>query len=676
MKKKPSIVGPAKTSGTRPSQIANLSVGMDLHQKGDLDEAQKIYESILRRDPRNFDALHLLGVLATQRKKFAKAIDLITAAIALNAHNARSFYNLGFAYQESKKFELALIYYEKAISLDPNYYVAHSNKAATLKELNRLEDALSSYNTAIELNPTLADAYSNCAVILQELNRLPEAIQRCNISIDLSPKLALAYFNRGIVFNDLKDFENASNDFNTAIEIKPNYVFVYGLMLHTRMKICDWRDYDQNVNDLFSQIMNGQKATSCFPVLGLSDSLQLQHQAALTYTATMFPPDDSLGEIPKKNRSGKIKLGYYSADLHNHATAYLMAELFERHDKSKFELFAFSFGPDTQDEMRTRLLLAFDHFIDVRQQSDKSVAQLSRELGIDIAIDLKGYTTGARPRIFSYRAAPIQVSYLGYPGTLGASYIDYLIADPTLIPPESQAYYSEKIAYLPNSYQVNDRKRVISARNFSKQELGLPDKGFVFCCFNNNFKITPIMLDTWVRILNAVEGSVLWLFEDNAAAGRNLREQAVIRGLDPSRLVFAPRMNLPDHLARHAAADLFLDTLPCNAHTTASDALWAGLPVLTCTGEAFASRVAASLLNAIELPELVTTNIKDYEDLAIELAQNTEKLKQIREKLARNRLTTALFNTNLFTNNIEALFSLMVEQHLINFVSQDHNFSR
>jgi predicted O-linked N-acetylglucosamine transferase (SPINDLY family) len=664
MKKKSSNVGSSRFSSLRTKTLAALTIGIDLHQKGKLDEAEIIYQSILKTEPRHFDALHLLGVLATQRNQYGKAIDQITAAVAINAQNARAYYNLGFAYQESKQFEFAILNYEKAIYLDPNYYVAHSNKAATLKELNRLEDALDSYNTAIELSPTLADAHSNCAVVLQELNRLPEAVQRCNLAIDLNPNLALGYYNRGIVLNDLKDFENASNDFKAAIEIKPDYVFVFGLMLHTRMKVCNWRDYDQNVNELFSQIMSGQKATSCFPVIGLTDSLQLQHQAALTYTAHMFPPDGSLGEFAHRDRSGKIKLGYYSADLHNHATAYLMAELFERHDKTKFELFAFSFGPDTQDEMRARLLLAFDHFIDVRQQSDKSVAQLSRELGIDIAVDLKGYTTGARPRIFSYRVAPIQVSYLGYPGTLGASYIDYLIADPTLIPPQSQAYYSEKIAYLPNSYQVNDRKRVISARRFSKQELGLPEEGFVFCCFNNNFKITPSMLDTWVRILKAVECSVLWLFEDNAAAGRNLREQAVIRGLDPSRLVFAPRMNLPDHLARHAAADLFLDTLPCNAHTTASDALWAGLPVLTCTGEAFASRVAASLLNAIELPELVTTNIKDYEDLAIELAQNSAKLKQLKEKLARNRLTTPLFNTDLFASNIEALFSLMTEQHL------------
>ena len=584
---------PQKTKVLPEKLQVALSNAISLHQENDLDAAQNIYESILISHPKNFDALHLLGVIAYQKKNFSTSKELISKAISIHDSHAASHLHLGNSFQELGHLEEAKESFYKAIKLNPNYTVAHFN--------------LGNVNTLLSL------------------------------------------------------FQEANVNYSFAFKINPSYEYLFGVLIQTRMKICDWRDYEENVHELFNQIMNGQKATSCFPVLGLTDSLQLQHQAALTYTANMFPPDDSLGALPKRNRSGKIRLGYYSADLHNHATAYLMAELFERHDKSKFELFAFSFGPDTQDEMRARLLLAFDHFIDVRQQSDKSVAQLSRELGIDIAIDLKGYTTGARPRIFSYRVAPIQVSYLGYPGTLGANYIDYLIADSTLIPPESQAYYSEKIAYLPNSYQVNDRKRVISTRSFSKQELGLPEKGFVFCCFNNNFKITPSMLDTWVRILNAVEGSVLWLFEDNATAGRNLREQAAIRGLDPSRLVFAPRMNLPDHLARHAAADLFLDTLPCNAHTTASDALWAGLPVLTCTGEAFASRVAASLLNAIDLPELVTINIKDYEDLAIELAQRTGMLKQIREKLARNRLTTPLFNTDLFASNIEALFSLMVE---------------
>jgi hypothetical protein len=306
--------------------------------------------------------------------------------------------------------------------------------------------------------------------------------------------------------------------------------------------------------------------------------------------------------------------------------------------------------------MRQRVSAAFDQFLDVRLKSDKEIAELSREMGIDIAVDLKGFTQDQRLGIFSYRAAPIQVSYLGYPGTMAAPYIDYLIADRTLIPEESQKHYSEKIVYLPHSYQVNDRQRVIAQKVFTREELGLPKEGFVFCCFNNNFKITPATFDGWVRVLKAVEGSVLWLLEDNEAAGRNLKKEAQARGLDPNRLVFAKRMKLPEHLARHRAADLFLDTLPYNAHTTASDALWAGLPVLTCMGESFASRVAASLLNAIELPELITDTQQEYEALAIELAKDADKLKGIRDKLERNRLTTPLFDTTLFTKHIEMAY--------------------
>ena len=371
----------------------------------------------------------------------------------------------------------------------------------------------------------------------------------------------------------------------------------------------------------------------------------------------------TLGPIIKQPRQPKIRLGYYSADFHNHATAYLMAELFERHDKSKFELIAFSFGPETKDEMQIRVSQAFDHFINVASLSDLEVALLSRELGIDVAIDLKGVTQDSRLGIFSFRAAPIQVSYLGYPGTLGADYIDYLIADKTLIPPQSQQHYSEKIVYLPNSYQVNDRHRVIAPTQFTKQELGLPEDAFVFCCFNNNFKITPDIFDSWVRILKAVEGSVLWLLQDNPTAAMNLQKEAVRRGLDPARLVFAKRMDLPEHLARHKAADLFLDTTPCNAHTTASDALWAGLPLLTCMGETFASRVAASLLKAIELPELITETQADYEKLAIDLAKTPEKLNAIIEKLERNRLTTPLFDTTLFTKHIEVAYMQMYERY-------------
>jgi predicted O-linked N-acetylglucosamine transferase (SPINDLY family) len=371
----------------------------------------------------------------------------------------------------------------------------------------------------------------------------------------------------------------------------------------------------------------------------------------------------SLGPILKRARQKKIRIGYFSADFHNHATAYLMAELFERHDKGKFELIAFSFGPQTNDVMQLRVSQAFDQFIDVASMSNLEVAQFSRELEIDIAIDLKGLTQDSRLGIFSFKAAPIQVSYLGYPGTLGVDYIDYLIADKTLIPKTSIHHFSEKIVYLPNSYQVNDRHRLIASTHFTKQELGLPKDAFIFCCFNNNYKITPDVFDSWVRILKAVDSSVLWLLQDNSTASMNLQKEAANRGLDPTRLVFAERMALPEHLARHKAADLFLDTLPYNAHTTASDALWAGLPVLTCIGESFASRVAASLLNAIGLPELITETRVDYEALAIELATNPSKLKEIKEKLAQNRLTTPLFDTVLFTKHIEAAYTLMYERY-------------
>jgi len=307
---------------------------------------------------------------------------------------------------------------------------------------------------------------------------------------------------------------------------------------------------------------------------------------------------------------------------------------------------------------------AFDQFIDVRNQPDKYSALLSRNMEIDIAVDLAGFTTFGRTDIFALRASPIQVSYLGYPGTMGADFIDYIIADPMLIPEDSKQHYREKIVYLPNSYQVNDAKRSISDKAFTRAELELPPTGFVFCCFNNSYKITPPVFDRWMRILKKVDGSVLWLSEHNGKAASNLRKEALARGVNPERLIFAKRLPLlGEHLARHCSADLFLDTLPYNAHTTASDALWAGLPVLTCLGKTFAGRVAASLLNAIHLPELITTTPEAYEVLVIELATNADRLAEVKQKLAKNRLTTPLFDTTLFTKHIEAAYTAMYERY-------------
>jgi predicted O-linked N-acetylglucosamine transferase (SPINDLY family) len=403
--------------------------------------------------------------------------------------------------------------------------------------------------------------------------------------------------------------------------------------------------------------VSGTAAPNPFYVLTLSDSAALQKRAAELWVREECPPNDSLPAVPKRGRRDRLHIGYFSADFHDHATSYLIAQLFELHDRSRFRVTAFSFGPDSQGAVRKRLKAGCDEFIVVRDKSDSEVALLARQRLLDIAIDLKGFTQDHRAGIFARRAAPLQVNYLGSPGTMGAPYMDYLIADRALVPAAHQAFYIEKIIYLPHCYQVNDAKRVIAEKSFTRAELGLPQTGFVFCCFNNSYKILPDTFDRWMRILSRVPGSVLWLLGDNPAAIRNLRREAAARRVDPQRLVFADRIDLPEHLARHRAADLFIDTVPCNAHTTASDALWAGLPVLTCRGEGFAGRVAASLLTAIGLPQLITSTLDQYEELAVRLAGDPGELAEVRQTLAANRLTAPLFDTPLYTRHIEAAFA-------------------
>lgn len=428
------------------------------------------------------------------------------------------------------------------------------------------------------------------------------------------------------------------------------------------MHACDWNGMDDAFAAMAHAIDTGA-AIVPFNVLATPLSAARQHHCAQSYTAARFPAQAPLAGPHTRYRHERIRLGYFSADLHNHATAYLMAELFERHDRSQFELIAFSFGPAQEDEMRSRTRQAFDQFHDVRAHSDHDIARLARELEIDIAVDLKGYTRGARPGIFAHRPAPLQVSYLGYPGTLGADYIDYLIADPVLIPPEARPHYTEKIAYMPDTYQVNDRRRAVSERATTRADHGLPADALVFCCFNNNYKITPDVFAIWMRLLAQVEHSVLWLFEANPTAMRNLRQAAEQHGIPADRLVFAHKLPQAEHLARYHHADLVLDTFHYNAHTTTSDALWVGCPVLTCIGSTFAGRVAASLLTAHCVPELITTSPQEYEAAALALARAPLRLADLRLKAIVNRDSQALFDTARFARNIESLYRQMHARH-------------
>jgi predicted O-linked N-acetylglucosamine transferase (SPINDLY family) len=429
------------------------------------------------------------------------------------------------------------------------------------------------------------------------------------------------------------------------------------------MHICDWRDLDSELAQLQAKMERDEKVCPPFALLALSSSLSLQRKSAEIWAHESDGVKNELGPLTRRSRPDRIRIGYFSSDFQQHAPAYLIAGLLERHDRSQFEIIAFSFGPSSNDGMRQRLQAACDQFLEVGHLSDVAIAALSRHWEVDIAVDLKGFTQGSRPAIFAARAAAIQVNYLGYPGTMGADFIDYLIADNTVVPREKRPHYAEKIVTLPGSNQVNDDQRWIADTTFTRAELGLPQTGFVFCCFNNNYKITPATFDLWMRILQQVDESVLWLVQDSADAAENLRREASARAVDARRLVFARRMPQAEHLARHRLADLFLDTFPCNAHTTGSDALWAGLPVLTCSTEAFAGRVAASLLKAVDLPELIYSSPQTYEAIALRLARDRAQLQAMRQRLAQDRWKAPLFNTSLYTRRIEAAYVQMMHRH-------------
>ncbi len=669
---------------------ALLKQAIALHQQGKLQKAQKTYQRVLKAEPKNFFALDGLGTLHGQQGQFDSAIKYFNQAamlrpddfaihfnlglallqlkrhddalacfaqaISLNANFAEAYNNQGNTLKELSRHEDAIASFDKAIALKPNYANAYNNRGTTLLEMQQYEQALADFNQAITQSPGFAEAYYNRGIVLDEMRQHEQAIASYDQAISIKPDYADAYYNRGNILRDLKQYKEALTSYNKAIEINPKHPYARADRLHAQMQLGDWQQFDQRTKALLRDLDKGISIPPPFHLLALPATAAQLKKSAMLFAAAKYPAAEHALWNGEHYAHQRIRVAYFSADFHNHATAYLMAGLFEKHDRSRFEIFAFSFGPDIQDEMRERLTKGFDHFIEASKLSDKAIATKARELEIDIAIDLKGFTQDCRPGIFALRPAPIQVNYLGFPGTMATPYIDYIIADPVVIPTQQFDMYSEKVVQLPHSYQANDSQRQIAETIPTRQQLGLPESGFVFCCFNNNFKITADAFSLWMRLLRKVEGSVLWLFEGNESICNNLRDQAQKQNVNPEQLVFAPRMEQAEHLARHKHADLFLDTFHYNAHTTASDALWAGVPIVTCQGDTFASRVAASLLHAIGLPELITHNHEAYEALALKLATQPEVINAIKQKLAENRLTQPLFNTTLFTQEIESAY--------------------
>lgn len=635
---------------------------MQAFQEGNYEAACLILDEVLKQDVRCADSIFNIAINYANNNRIDEALEIFKRLKIYVKNEIQIPYNLGCLHIMQGDYESGFKNFYEALEISPNNIPSLVNCASALHELKRFDEAISCFDKALSLEPDYIYALCNKGNTLRALKRYSEAVIHYDNALNLNSDHFDSLANKGRALNELKRYDEAIANYEKVLILNPDIGWIYGELLEVKMKITYWLGLSDTLLEITKRVMANKQVSLPFPLLALSDNPMLHKKSSEVYIQNRYSFNPLLGPIFKQRLNHKIKVGYFSADFKNHPVAFLIAELFEVHDKNRFEIYAFSLA-SAADEMRGRLQNAFDHFIDVEGMSDVMVAKLARNYSIDIAVDLSGHTQDSRTGIFSYRAAPIQVNYLGYPGTIGADYFDYIIADRIIIPSELQSCYSEKVVYLPNSYQVNDRRRLISDRSFTRLELGLPEKGFIFCCFNNNFKIHPVTFDGWMRILKAVDGSVLWLFQDNTWVVDNLKKEAEKRGIAAHRLVFAERMPQADHLARHCRADLFLDTFPYNAHTTASDALWAGLPVLTLMGESFASRVAASLLNTIGLTELITYTQEEYEELAIELALNHKKLADIKLKLVSNRLTTPLFDTPLFTKNLEAAYTKMYERY-------------
>ncbi len=634
-----------------------------LHGAGQLDEAEKLYRRIAELRRSDIPARYMMGVIRLQQGRAAEALAIIEPLLAEAPGSADIRTQCGLARQELGRRDEALADFDRALALQPDNPLTLLYRGNFLVESGQYAQALDSYERLLRIAPGYDEAWLRRGSALWLMERHDEALASYGKALEFNPGRFAAAFNSATILLKLERYDEALAAFEAARARMPEHPYVLGGLASAIQGGCDlarWQDYQARV---VQAVRDKSAVIAPLVLLPFSDDGALRRSCSENFAADRIPHPNTPLWSGRHTQHDRIKIAYLSADFRQHATADLIAGLIERHDRTRFEIAGICFGRDDGSAMRARLTRAFDRFEDVRARGDIEIATWLRDNAFDIAVDLKGHTEEARPGILAHRPCPVQVNYLGYPGTIGAPWLDYILADPTVLPFQHQPFYSEKIVHLPHCYQVNDCTRPIGETP-TRSEAGLPQSGFVFCCFNAAWKITPAMFDVWMRLLSAVPGSLLWLLDDNTTATRNLRAAAAAQGADPARLVFAPRIPSAAHLARHRLADLFVDTMPYNAHTTASDALWAGLPLLTCLGGQFDGRVAASLLQTMGLPELVTHSTEDYEALALALARDRERLAGLRGKLAQNRLSSPLYDTDLFRKSIETAYLRMMEMSL------------
>jgi protein O-GlcNAc transferase len=642
---------------------ALFNLGSALHQMHQLDAAEATYRQVIATAPKIAVAYNNLGTVLKDKGDLDAALVSLEQAITLQADYAEAHYNCGAVLQQQARAEEALAAYGRAIALRPDYIDATNNAGIVLQELGRHAEAIDLYRKLAQPTSAHADLYNNMGTALLGSGRPEEARQAFEQALASRPDFPEAAYNLGNALRELGRLADAFAAWERALQLRTDYPDGLSQLVHHRALACQWDHHAADQERLLAMVRNGVRVPP-FYLLSAPATAADQQLAARQWMAPIQPPQQAHFQHRPLLPGGRLRLGYLSGDFHQHATAQLMAGLFEGHDRDRFEVVAFSYGADDASAMRARLMCAFDRFVDIGGLSYRDAAKAIHQDEIDILIDLKGYTHGSRPMIPALRPAPVQVSYLGYPATMGADFIDYILVDRFVVDRSEQPVFSEKLVHLPGCYQANDPAFARIASPTSRRDWGLPEEGVVLCCFNNSYKLSPAMFDIWMQLLGATSGCVLWLLATNSLAETNLRKEAVARGVDPARLVFAAVVPSAVHIERHRHADLFLDTLPCNAHTTASDALWGGVPVLTCRGDTFAGRVASSLLNAIGMGELVTTSLAEYELTARALLREPGRLKAMRRKIEQKRDVNSLFDLPTLTRAIEAAYERMWQLHL------------
>jgi len=631
------------------------------------DEAIIYYENVLKIRPNSSSAYFGKGVIFKEKKDYKTAIANYKKSIELNPNLVAAYDNLGNIYKILQMYDESLKNYNKAIEIKSNFAKAYINRGALFQEMKRYDDSIADYYMAINLEPDNFLVHLNLGVVFFELNNNSRALDFFNKSIEINPKKAKAYQYKAYILQELKQNEEALFNYEKAISLDKNLNLLFSDYLNCKMKLCNWDNINENIKFFKKSLINKNFTSIPISLLSLIDDPKTHLINANEYSKNYNSEFLNIHINKRTNKKNKLRIGYYSSDFRTHAMGFLTENLIYAHNLNNFDIFAFSFFPYPgfdKDDLTNRISKSFTNFYDVTTLDDIKIVKLSKDLDIDIAVDLNGYTKYHRANIFANRCAPIQINYLGYPGTSGANYIDYIIADKIIIPENEKIHFSEKVAYMPHCYQPNSlTNKIISQKQFFKKDFNLPDNCFIFCSFNSNHKIHPDTFDSWMSILKSVKESVLWLYVNHLDAKKNLCNEAKKRNVDPNRIIFATSLSNEEHLARLKLANLMLDTWPYNAHTSGSDALSVGVPVITFCGNSFASRVGASLLTAAEIPELITYSQKDYENLAIELGNNKNKFNLLQEKLKNRIRSSPLFNNKNFAKNIESLYSKMYDKH-------------